>query len=72
MKIRDAKAAVEKDWEKLEKMPPWQMRSKNEVIAEARNEGRTVHFASVMDIFHLKNSELELQFQIQRSSRTPR
>ena len=45
MKIPDAKAAVEKEWEKLEKIPPWQLtkvRNKNEVIAEARNEGRTV------------------------------
>ena len=33
------------------------------MIAEARNEGRTVHFASLMDLCHLKNSELEPQFQ---------
>ena len=33
------------------------------VIAEARNEGRTVHFASLMDFCHLKNSESEPQFQ---------
>ena len=33
------------------------------MIAEARNEGRTVHFASSMDLCHLKNSELEPQFQ---------
>ena len=33
------------------------------VIAEARNEGKTVHFASLMDVCHLKNSELEPQFQ---------
>ena len=32
---------------------------KNEVIAEARNEGKTVHFASLMDVCHLKNLELE-------------
>ena len=35
----------------------------NEVIAEARNEGHTVHFASLLDLCHLKNSELEPQFQ---------
>ena len=34
-----------------------------EVIAEARNEGRTVHFASLMDVCHLKTSELEPTFQ---------
>ena len=59
MKITDAKAAVEKEWEKL----VTKVRNKNEVIAEARNEGRTVHFASLMDLCHLKNSELEPQFQ---------
>ena len=34
-----------------------------EVIAEARNKGRKVHFSSLMDLCHLKNSELEPQFQ---------
>ena len=51
MKIPDAKAAVEKEWETLEKIPAWQLtkvRNKNEVIAEARNEGGKVHFASLM------------------------
>ena len=44
-----------------------------ELIDEARNEGRTVHFSSLMDICHLKNSELEPQFQkYKRSSCTPR
>ena len=33
------------------------------VINEARKEGRTVHFASLVDICHLKNSELEPKFQ---------
>ena len=33
------------------------------VIAEARNEGTTVHFGSSMDLCHLKNSELKPQFQ---------
>ena len=49
-----------------EKIPTWQLtkvKNKNEVIAEARNEGRTVHFASLMDLCHLKNSELEPKFQ---------
>ena len=66
MKMPDAKAAVEKEWEKLEEIPAWQLtkvKNENEVIAEARNEGRNVHFASSMDLCHLKNSELEPQFQ---------
>ena len=44
----------------------WQLTkvgNKNEVTAEARNKGRKVHFASLMDLCHLKNSELELQYQ---------
>ena len=49
MKIPDAKAALEKELEKLEKITAWQLtkvRHKNEVVAEARNEGRKVQFAS--------------------------
>ena len=40
MKTPDATAAVDKEWEKLEKIPAWQLtkvRNKKEVIAEARN-----------------------------------
>ena len=33
------------------------------MIGEARNDGKTVHFSSLMDFCHLKNSELEPQFQ---------
>ena len=50
MKTPDAKTAVEKDSEKLNNIPAWQLtkvRNKNEVIARARNEGRTVHFCVV-------------------------
>ena len=62
MKILDAKAAVDKEWEKLEKLPAWQMtkvKSKKEVILETQTEQRTVHFATLMDICHLKDAELE-------------
>ena len=41
MKILDAKAAVDKEWEKLEKWPGWRMtkvKSKRGVILEARKE----------------------------------
>ena len=50
----------------MEKIPAWNLtkvRSKKEVIDEARTKGAKVHFASLMDISHLKNSELELQYQ---------
>ena len=57
-----AKAAVDQKWEKLENIPAWDLtkvRSKKEVIDEARTKGARVHFASLMDICHLKNAELE-------------
>ena len=66
MKIPAAKAAVDKEWEKLEKFTAWNLtkvRSKKEVIDEARTSGATVHFASLMDICHLKNAELEAKHQ---------
>ena len=53
MKIPAAKAAVDKEWEKLEKISAWKMtkvRSKKEVIDEARTKGIKVHFASLMDM----------------------
>ena len=55
MKIPAAKAAVDKEWEKLEKISAWNLtkvRSKKEVIDEARTNGAKVHFASLMDICH--------------------
>ena len=49
MKIPAAKAAVDKEWEKLEKIPAWDLtkvNGKSEVIDEARTKGAKVHFAS--------------------------
>ena len=66
MKIPAAKAAVDKEWEKLEKISAWNLtkvRSKKEVTDEARTSGAKVHFASAMDICHLKNAELEAKHQ---------
>ena len=57
---------MDKEWEKFEKIPAWditRVRNKSEVIDEARKEGRKVHFASLMDICHLKNAELEAKHQ---------
>ena len=51
---------------KLEKISAWyltKVRSKSEVIDEARTSGATVHFASFMDMCHLKNAELEAKHQ---------
>ena len=66
MKIPAAKAAVDKEWEKLEKIFGWnstKVKSKKQVYEEARTAGATVHFASLMDIYHLKNAELEAKHQ---------
>ena len=48
--------------EKLEKISAWnltEVRSKKEVIDEARTSGEKFHFASLMDICHSKDAELE-------------
>ena len=66
MKIAAAKAAVVKEWEKLEKILAWdkrRVRNISEVIDEARTKGMKVHFASMMDICHLKNAELGTKHQ---------
>ena len=66
VKIPAAKATVDKEWEKLEKIPAWDLtkvRYKSEVIDEARTSGAKVHFASLMDKCHLKNAELEAKYQ---------
>ena len=57
MKIPAAKAAADKEWDKLEKISAWNLtkvKSKKQVIDEARTSGAKVHFASLMDICHLK------------------
>ena len=66
VKIPDAKEALEKEWEKLEKIPAWdktKVRNKSDKIDEARTTGAKVHFASLMDICHLKNADLEAKHQ---------
>ena len=65
-KIPDAKPAVDKEWEKLEKLPAWQLnkvQSKKEVFLEAQMEKKKVHFATLMDICQFKNVELEQKYQ---------
>ena len=53
MKIPAAKAAVDKEWEKLEKISAWNLtkvKSKKQLIDEARTAGAKVHFASFIDM----------------------
>ena len=67
MKIPDAKAAVDTEWKKFEAIPAWQLdkvKSKKEVILEAQRDKRKSTFATLMDICHLKNAELEPIFQM--------
>ena len=50
----------------MKKISAWNLtkvRSKSEVIDEARTSGAKVHFASLVDICHLKNAELEAKHQ---------
>ena len=54
--IPDAKKALDKAWD-VSKVRP-----KAEVIAQAKRAGRPVHFGSLMDLCHVKNSQLEKEF----------
>ena len=66
MKTPDAKAAVDKGWKKLDTISTWQLdkvKSKTEVILKAQKDKQKVHFATLMDICHLKNAESEPTFQ---------
>ena len=66
MKIPAAKAAADKECEKLVKIPAHDLtkvRSKKDVIDEARTKGVKVHFATLMDRCHLKNAKLETKHQ---------
>ena len=50
----------------METMSAWDLtkvKSKKQVIDEARTSAATVHFSSLMDICHLKNAELEAKHQ---------
>ena len=56
MTILEAKAALDKEWTRLHKLPAWDE-------SKAKLKGKTVHFATLMDLCHLKNSELEDKVQ---------
>ena len=76
MKIPEEKAAVDKEWEKLEKIPAWQLtkvRNKNDVTAEKKEQRPYLSFC----VFNRSLSSQEFGVgttisKIQRSSRTPR
>ena len=53
MKTSDAKAAVDKELEKLKDLPAW----------HGTNAKQLVHFATLMDSCHLTKSETDKKFQ---------
>ena len=65
MKIPDAKAAVDKEWKKLEAIPPaWDLKKvKSKKESWKRHRKTTIKFTFLHCLCHLKNSELEPQFQ---------
>ena len=74
MKIPAAKAAVDNEWKKLEKIPAWDLtkvRNKSEAIDEARTKGAIVHCASLMDICQERRIGDKAP-KLQRLSCTPR
>ena len=63
MKMPRARAAVDSEWSSLADSGAWDPKSvqpRSKVIADAKRKGRTVHFGSLMDLCHEKNSELFL------------
>ena len=76
LKISDAKAAVEKDREKLKKIPAWQLtkvRNKKEVIDEARNEGKKSSFCDIDGSLSSQEFGVGAQIsKVERQGRTPR
>ncbi len=63
LKIPDAKAAVDKEWDTLSKKA-WNvknMKPKSQVKQDAARRGEGVHFESLMDLCHEKHSELKVE-----------
>ena len=54
------------EWNQFKTIPDWDVkkgRPKYEVICQAKKDGKTVHFANLIDLCHLKNAELATHFQ---------
>ena len=66
MKIPEGRAAVDKEFEKLEKIPALdtnKVKEREDVKREAERNGITVHFANLMALCFIKNAELEKALQ---------
>ena len=68
MRIRDAKAAVDKEWKKLETIPAWQL-EKEGGYSRTKRDKKKVHIATLMDTCHLKNAELEPKLQKKKKTK---
>ena len=69
MKIPDAKAAVDREWEKLEKLPSWQMtnvKSKTEVILETRKKAKNSPFRCADG--HLSSQQCEVGAEVSKNT----
>ena len=71
MRIPAAKAAVEKEWKKLEDKNAWMLdtvKPRAEVIRDAKARSKRVYFGSLMDLCHVKHSELAKHLQKYKGS----
>ena len=61
MTFPDARAAVDREWGSLPNRVAWdfnKIKPESEVVPQVKKNGRFVHFASFMDLWHLNRSEL--------------
>ncbi|MHC4951072.1 MAG: hypothetical protein ACYTEU_08835, partial [Planctomycetota bacterium] len=64
-KIPEGREALEKEWRKLELKKAWdvtKVQPKAKVIRDAKAKGVHVHFGSLMDLCHIKNSQMGKEF----------
>ncbi|MHC4952052.1 MAG: integrase catalytic domain-containing protein, partial [Planctomycetota bacterium] len=64
-KIPAAREALEKEWRKLETKKAWdvtKVQPKAKVIRDAKARGVHAHFGSLMDLCHIKNSQMGEEF----------
>ena len=74
MKILDAKAAMDKEWEKLEKLPAWQLtevKSKKEVSLEAQKRLKESHLGYIDGHMSPQKRGVGTNITAQKQSRAP-
>ncbi len=66
LRIPKARAALDEEWQKLDNKPAWDLkkvRPKAQVMAEAQAKKKKVHFGALMELCHIKHSELQAWLQ---------